>query len=230
MGTTGRRQQTAARARDARGTALLLDQHPLWLDALAALLTDAGLEVVAKATDPSDALDLLAEHEPDLFVTSLEVAGSGMDGVEFLRRASDRFPGTCGIVLSMYDDPFYVGVAASAGADAYVMKTAVPEEIASAIAEAFAETRSGRRRRKPAIETPAPRPELTPREIEILQFVARGHTNAEIARRLWVTQWTVKFHLANAYRKLGVSNRTQAARYVFSHGLASGGSELDQSA
>ena len=61
---------------------------------------------------------------------------------------------------------------------------------------------------------------MTGRELEILHLVARGHTNAEIAERLWVTKWTVKFHLANAYRKLGVSNRTQAARYVFNRGLA----------
>jgi DNA-binding CsgD family transcriptional regulator len=61
---------------------------------------------------------------------------------------------------------------------------------------------------------------LTARELEIVHLVARGYTNVQIAQRLWVTKWTVKFHLANAYRKLGVSNRTQAARYLFDHGLS----------
>ena len=64
------------------------------------------------------------------------------------------------------------------------------------------------------------RPALTARELEIVHLVARGYTNAQIAQRLWVTKWTVKFHLVNAYRKLGVSNRTQAARYLFDHGLS----------
>ena len=61
---------------------------------------------------------------------------------------------------------------------------------------------------------------LTARELEIVQLVAHGYTNAQIAERLCVTKWTVKFHLVNAYRKLGVSNRTQAARYLFEHGLS----------
>jgi DNA-binding CsgD family transcriptional regulator len=68
-------------------------------------------------------------------------------------------------------------------------------------------------------ELPPP-PALTARELEIVHLVARGYTNVQIAQRLWVTKWTVKFHLANAYRKLGVSNRTQAARYLFDHGLS----------
>ena len=68
---------------------------------------------------------------------------------------------------------------------------------------------------------------LTARELEIVQLVSRGYTNGQIAKKLWVSRSTVKFHLTNAYRKLGVSNRTQAARYLFDHGLS--GEPVDSS-
>jgi DNA-binding NarL/FixJ family response regulator len=72
--------------------------------------------------------------------------------------------------------------------------------------------------------------ELTPREIEILQLVAEGHSNSKLARMLWVTEQTVKFHLSNIYRKLGVANRTQASRFAYAHGLVPAGISPDADA
>ena len=104
---------------------------------------------------------------------------------------------------------FFEGV--PAGADAYLPKTAPAVEIADTVSSCLA---SGSKRSGCSVELEgySPPPSLTARELEIVHLVARGYTNAQIAQRLWVTKWTVKFHLANAYRKLGVSNRTQASR------------------
>ena len=185
------------------------------------MLARVNVEVVGKTTEPDAALAVIKEREPDLFVTSIELPTTGMDGLECLRRAQERVPALRGIVVSMYDDPLHFDAALAAGANGYVVKTAEPDDIAAAIRAAVDRPNGthGEQPRRPKLKAIRGGPELTPRELEILQFVAQGHTNAEIAKRLWVTQWTVKFHLANAYRKLGVSNRTEAARYMFEHGL-----------
>nr|MDQ4030143.1 response regulator transcription factor [Actinomycetota bacterium] len=129
------------------------------------------------------------------------------------------------IVLSLYDDTDHIDAALAAGAVAYVIKTAQPEDLRSAIRQAFAHSvyLPGR---PPAGAAPAPArlvpedmPDLTRRELEILRLVAEGHSNTELAKMLWVTEQTVKFHLSNVYRKLGVGNRTEASRWAQLHGL-----------
>jgi len=103
-----------------------------------------------------------------------------------------------------------------------VLKTAHPDDLTSAIRQAFEHSiyLAGVR---PTAAPPAPQlddsPGLTRRELEILQLVAEGHSNAELARMLWVTEQTVKFHLSNIYRKLDVANRTEASRWAQLHGL-----------
>jgi DNA-binding NarL/FixJ family response regulator len=115
--------------------------------------------------------------------------------------------------------------ALAAGAAAYVVKTAHPEDLASAIRQAFSHSvyLAGRPAVAPIpVPEPAPvddSPGLTRRELEILRLVAEGHSNAQLARMLWVTEQTVKFHLSNIYRKLDVANRTEASRWAQVHGL-----------
>lgn len=205
------------------GTVLLLDEHPLWLDALQALLTGVGVEVVAQVTSPEEALEIVERERPDALIASIELPTSTMDGLECLRRARERLPELRIVVMSTYEEPFYLSSAIAAGADAYLPKTAAADEIVAALRETLA-AGNGRHGnddlRARELEGAESRPSLTPRELEILRLVARGYTNTQIAERLWITNWTVKFHLVNAYRKLGVSNRTQAARYIFNHGLA----------
>jgi DNA-binding NarL/FixJ family response regulator len=199
---------------------VLLDEQPIWLVGLAAVLTARGMRVLGTATTPEKALELLDATAPAGLVASVELSGSDLDGVECLRRARERFPRLRIIALSTHNDPFHLNEAAAAGADVYVPKTAQPDEVAATIAECLANGRRARACARQLDDSSAERPGLTARELEIVHLAARGFTNAEIAERLWVTKWTVKFHLANAYRKLGVSNRTQAARYLFEHGLA----------
>jgi DNA-binding NarL/FixJ family response regulator len=201
------------------GTVVLLDEHPIWLDALERVLEDAGINVVGRTTCPETMLRLIECEGPDALVTSIELPTSPMDGVECIRRARERAPQLRIVALSTQHDAFHLASAATAGAHAYLPKTAEASELSATVLECLVSdgSRSSCARELDA----APEgPGLTGRELEILHLVARGYTNAQIAQRLWVTKWTVKFHLANAYRKLGVSNRTQAARYVFDHGIA----------
>jgi len=198
---------------------VLLDEHPIWLDALEHVLSAQGITVVGKATTPEAALELVESEKPDALVASVELPGSAMDGFECLRRARERSPELRIVAFSTHHDPFHLSAAATAGADAYLPKTADAIEIADTVRSCLA-TGSKRSGCSQELADYSPPPSLTARELEIVHLVARGYTNAQIAQRLWVTKWTVKFHLANAYRKLGVSNRTQAARYLFDHGLS----------
>ena len=212
-------------ANSAARTAILLDPHPLWLDAVADVLGRVGLEVRGTATEPDQAHELLAEHNPDLFVVELAVYAGRVDAADAFRVARERAPGVRIIALSSIADPEQISRALNAGVIAYVIKTAQPDDLASAIRQAFEHSvffpgTAG----TSAVPTVAPletADPLTKRELEILRLVAEGHTNAHMARTLWVTEQTVKFHLSNIYRKLGVANRTEAGRWAQLHGLLS---------
>jgi DNA-binding NarL/FixJ family response regulator len=210
---------------DERRSGIILDDHPLWLDALEPFLHDVGVDVLARARSPEDALALLAEHKPDLFITELRV-NARLDGAACVREALRRFPALKVIIFSAYDDSASVDEALSAGAVAFVSKSADPEDIAAAVRQVFAhsifiahqpEHAVGHRPSRQSRRLPG----LTRREGEILELVAEGYSNGRVARLLWVTDQTVKFHLSNIYRKLGVANRTEATHWALMHRLAS---------
>jgi DNA-binding NarL/FixJ family response regulator len=203
-------------------TAVLLDQHPLWLGALEKILLHAGVTPVAKATTTTDALTLLEEHRPDLFVLDVDMNGCTPDGLTCLRDALARQSSLKAVVVSASDEAERIEAALGSGAIAYVLKRAEPEDLASAVRQVF--TRSLYLASSDAFQR-MPNPEaieavgLTQREREILQLVSEGNTNGDVAKILWVTEQTVKFHLANIFRKLDVTNRTQASRWAHTHGL-----------
>jgi DNA-binding NarL/FixJ family response regulator len=205
-----------------RRTALLVDQHPLWLDTVEQVVARADVDVVAKVTSTATAEDLLSATPLDLLVTGIKMPATELDGIGLVRRARELVPDIKTIVLSMYEDGEHIEAAFQAGADAYVLKTAHPDDLTSAVRQAFTHSifLAGAR---PAPVKPPPKPAgapgLTRRELEILQLVAEGHSNAQVAGMLWVTEQTVKFHLSNIYRKLGVSNRTEASRRAQLNGL-----------
>jgi DNA-binding NarL/FixJ family response regulator len=127
-------------------------------------------------------------------------------------------------VLSAYDDTEHIDAALAAGAIAYVLKTAHPDDFAAAIRQSFEHSvfKAGTHAPPPHTETAefgGDTRGLTRRELEILRLVAEGHSNAQLAKMLWVTEQTVKFHLSNIYRKLDVSNRTEASRWAQVQGL-----------
>jgi DNA-binding NarL/FixJ family response regulator len=203
-------------------SALLVDQHPLWLDTIEPVVERAGVKVAGKATSSSAALRLLGRLEPDLLVTGITMAAGELDGVALVRAARARIPALRAIVLAASTDPAHVEAAFQAGARAYVVKTAHADDITSAVRQAFDASiyLAGGPAAPPQPVVPLTKHSaLTRRELEILQLVAEGHSNAELARMLWVTEQTVKFHLSNVYRKLGVANRTEASRWAQRAGL-----------
>lgn len=206
-------------------TAVLLDRQLMWLEAVEAVLERANVRVVGKAPDIDTAVTLVGDLKPDLFVAdALSDDASGATDFGYLRAAQDQAPGLKCVVLSSEDDMQSIEAALAAGAVAYVLKNAHPDDLASAVRQAFeqsiylAHSAPG----APVLAAPssdAAAAELTNRERQILRLVAEGHSNAQLAKMLWVTEQTVKFHLSNVYRKINVSNRTEAARWAQLNGL-----------
>ena len=210
-------------------TAVVLDQHPIWLEAVQSILERIGVDVVGTTTDADELLELVSTHHPDVLVTSIELADPDADGVDCIRLASERQASLRTIVLSAYDDAEHIDAALAAGAMAYVLKTAHPDDFAAAIRQSFEHSvfMAGSQPPVAAAETAEFAGDtrgLTRRELEILRLVAEGHSNAQLAKMLWVTEQTVKFHLSNIYRKLDVSNRTEASRWAQVQGLLPTGS------
>jgi DNA-binding NarL/FixJ family response regulator len=204
---------------------VICDAHPMWLDAVEQVLRRIGIDVVGKTTSTSEALSMVEQHQPDVLITELDAASGDLSGLALIERSRAAAPNVRPIVLSMHQDTQVIDAALVAGASAYVVKTARPEDLASAVRQAFSHSvyLAGWR---PTAPQPEPKrtaaeesPGLTRRELEILRLVAEGHSNAQLARMLWVTEQTVKFHLSNVYRKLEVANRTEASRWAQVNGL-----------
>ncbi|WP_406088987.1 response regulator [Kitasatospora purpeofusca] len=199
-----------------------------------------GIEVVGAAADGEEAVALVARHRPDVVLMDLRMPRC--DGVEATRRIRAGYPGTEVVVLTTYADDESLFPALRAGARGYLTKDAGGEEIARAIAD----VRSGAAGLSPQVQLrllerlsgaagpvpvaassgepsvlPAAEPPdgLTAREAEVLGLIAEGLSNTEIARRLYVSQATVKTHINNLFAKTGVRDRAQAVAYAFRHGI-----------
>ena len=197
-----------------RRTAVLHDRHPLWLEGLGRLMIKLGIEVVGTSTMPEAAAALVREHRPDLLVT---------DGVAFVAEARKSAPSLRTVVVSSTASTDEVDAAFAAGASAYVLKTAHPDDMVTAVRQTFEHSiyTAPTLTVAPLADAIPDSGDLTRREVEILRLVAEGRSNSQVARLLWVTEQTVKFHLSNVYRKLDVANRTEASRWAHSHGLLS---------
>ena len=209
--------------------AVVLDPHPIWLDAVEMVLARIGATVIEKTSSGHAALAAIERAQPRLLTLELDATPGEPEGLEVIRRATILAPGLRAIVLSAHQDTAHIDAALSAGAAAYVVKTAHPDDVASAVRQAFDHSVylaggprpvDGRPAATATLASEAPGG-LTRRELEILKLVAEGHSNSQLARMLWVTEQTVKFHLSNIYRKLGVSNRTEASRWAQLNGLLS---------
>ena len=186
-----------------------------------------GATIVLKTSSSSEAVAAIERSQPRLLTLELDTPPGEPDGFEVMRRASTLVPSRA-IVLSRHHDPAHIDAALAAGAAAYIVKTAHPDDVALGGSPSVRPFRlpGGRatlRRRaaRPGIAAgwPGPPGRPTRRELEILRLVAEGHSNSQLARMLWVTEQTVKFHLSNIYRKLGVANRTEASRWAQVNGL-----------
>jgi DNA-binding NarL/FixJ family response regulator len=206
-----------------RRTVVLVDPHPLWLHAVEEVMDRVPVKVVGKSTSLDEAGHLIEEHQPELLVAETSVSELDTDGLVWLTGILQRFPEVKAIVLSNSDDPADIRTALQAGAVAYVVKKAHPDDLAVAVRQAFEHSiylrSSADMGETVTAELQLDHPDLTRRELEILRLVAEGLSNSELAKMLWVTEQTVKFHLSNIYRKLDVSNRTEASRWAQLNGL-----------
>jgi DNA-binding NarL/FixJ family response regulator len=207
--------------------AVLADPHPVWLEAVAGMMTGGDIEVVAKTSPGPEALAAVAEHRPDVLVTEIVPRFGELHAPSYLRDARERSPETKIVVLGAATDSRVVHEVLVAGAEAYIVKTARAEDLLAAVRQTFdgsvymapAELLASRTRTAVEPVAAAKLEELTPREKEILRLMSEGLTNVQLARMLWLSEQTVKFHLSNIYRKLGVANRTEAGRWAQVHGL-----------
>jgi DNA-binding NarL/FixJ family response regulator len=160
----------------------------------------------------------IAEARPDVVVVDeMTWSANALARISEVRRAA---PATKIIVLTAEPDADWLGDAVRAGADAAIAKTVQPTTLGLLVREIWAGTvRHAFATRRAAAPAESSHSKLTPRELEILQLVAGGASNGLIARQLWVTEQTVKFHLSNVYRKLGVGNRTEASHVAHLDGL-----------
>jgi DNA-binding NarL/FixJ family response regulator len=197
---------------------VVVDDHQLMLEGLRLALADApGLDLVAETSEGRKVLPLVSRTQPD--VVLLDVRIPDMDGLAVLERLRRQHPDVTVVMISGTDDPAVAERSLALGASAFVLKSIDPQELPAAIREAVA---GPVRRTLGRDETPAPADaySLTPKERQVLEQVARGLSNADIGRELWLSEQTVKFHLTNIYKKLGVANRTEAARFAYRHALA----------
>jgi two-component system response regulator NreC len=206
---------------------VLADDHQVVRSGLRMLLdAERDFEVVAEAGDVESARRSVRGHQPRVLVLDLNMPGtSSLEAIPVIREES---PATQIVVLTMQREPAFAREALSAGALGYVLKEAADEELIEAVRCAAA----GSRYLNPALGAriaseppPGPPDNLSKREVDVLRLIALGHTNAEIAERLFLSVRTVETHRAHIQQKLGLSTRAELVAYVIGHGLISAGGE-----
>jgi DNA-binding NarL/FixJ family response regulator len=204
---------------------LIADDHPLLLQAMRRTLeASEGIEVVGEAHSGEELLALVARRKPHLVLLDLRMPG--VDGLECITEIKQSWPEIKTVAISAYEDRASIDAALLAGASAYIVKTVSPMDIPAVLRQASTgavyHSPSAAPLRPEEMHAPSG-PCLTPRETAILRAIAGGLTTKAISQDLWLSEHTVKFHLTNIYRKLGVSNRSAAVRYAFENDLAAGG-------
>ena len=202
----------------------IADDHKLIIDAVRdALRTADDIEVVGTTQSGADVMDLVNKHLPD--VVLLDGRMPGLDGLSCLQLVKEAHPDIRVIMLSASEDPKQIQRAFALGASAYIGKRINPQDLASSIRQVvdgavYHSALLPGEEVAPAV-APGDRAghDLTERERTMLDAISRGLSTKAISRELWISEKTVKFHLTNIYRKLGVHNRTGAMRYAIDHGL-----------
>ncbi|ABF46003.1 two component transcriptional regulator, LuxR family [Deinococcus geothermalis DSM 11300] len=202
---------------------LLVDDHAVVRQGLRLFLSlDSQIEVVGEAANGEEALAAAERLHPDVVIMDLMMPV--MDGIQATRLLRRQHPDTEVIALTSTLEEHKVNGAIDAGAMGYMLKDASSDTLADAIhAAARGEVRlhpEAARRLVRDFRTPEMRETLTPKEVIVLQLIARGYSNRDIARDQGVTEATVKTHVSRLLGKLGLESRTQAALYALRHGLA----------
>ena len=197
---------------------ILVDDHAVMRAGLANMLAERPeFEVVAEADNGESALSLQREHNPDVIL--LDVAMPGMDGLECLRRLKQQSPNAKVLMLSSSDFEQDVRHAIDLGADGYVTKTSLPSELVESIlAVGRGKTRISQEVSL-SLQSRVSNPQLTPREIEVLNLLRRGMSNPDIGLILSIKPRTAKAHVAAILVKLDAQDRAEAVARGFELGL-----------
>jgi|SRR5947209_5335242 len=200
---------------------VIADDHSVVRRGLRQLLdAEEGLEVVAEAADLDGTRRYVHGHHPDVLVLDLNMpGGSSLEMIPQLRAES---PETQIVVLTMQDEPAYAREALAGGVLGYVLKDAADAELVEAVRRAAAgdsylNPRLGAR--LAAQPAPGPPGGLSEREVEVLRMIALGHTNADVAKALYLSVRTVETHRAHIQQKLRVASRAELVQYALEHGL-----------
>jgi DNA-binding NarL/FixJ family response regulator len=197
---------------------VLADDHAMVRLGLEQLLAGAdGIEVVGSAADGAQAVAMVLELRPDVVLMDLQMPG--VDGVAATRQIVASGAESQVVVLTSFSDSERIVAALDAGAIGYLLKDTEPEELlegvrAAARGESPLNPRAARQLLTARASTPVLTVDLTPRELEVLGLVRQGLANKQIARRLGITERTVKAHLTSTFQRIGVSDRTQAALWA----------------
>jgi DNA-binding NarL/FixJ family response regulator len=200
---------------------LIADDHAVVRTGLTQLLAgNDGVELVGSAKDGEEAVELCGATRPDVVLMDLEMPV--LDGIEATRRIKAEHPGVAVVVLTSFSDRARILSALDAGAIGYLLKDVEPDELARAIqAAATGDAPLDPRAARALLvsRTTPPASVLSEREREVLLLVAEGLPNKLIARRLSISEKTVKAHLTSVFRQIGVTDRTQAALWAVEQGL-----------
>lgn len=197
---------------------MLVDDHPAFRKGLAALIkTEPDLEVIAETGDGNEAITFYRRHRPDVVLMDLRLPGMG--GVEATIAIRKEFPEARVIVLTTFDMDEDIFRAMDSGAKSYLLKDTPEEELTSTIRDVHAGQEKLAPKLAERLAQRQKRPELSQREMEVLQLLVRGRSNKEIGSTLFITEDTVKAHLKTLFVKLGVQDRTDAAITAIRQGI-----------
>ena len=210
---------------------IICDDQAIIRDGLEMLLNlERDIEVLGQAQDGAEAVELVKEGTPDLVLMDLKMPG--MNGIEATRQIRANYPGVKVLVLTTYDDDEWVFDAIRAGASGYLLKDTPRQEVVKAIkgtvaGKSFVDPAIAGKFLNQVVEKQSQpssliTDKLTGREVDILRLLARGLNNADIAKRLHLSEGTVRNHVSAIFAKLDVSDRTQAAVIAIQHGLGNG--------
>jgi two-component system response regulator NreC len=206
-----------------RVTLVLADDHAVVRSGLRLLLEgEPGHQVVAEAATAEDALRYARAHRPSVLVLDLNMPGR--PSLEVIPEIRDAVPETAIVVLTMQEDPAFAREALRAGALGYVLKEAADEELLQAVrlaaeGETYLNPRLGARLAAQPAAPAGPPDDLTEREVEVLRLIALGHTNTEIAGRLYLSVRTIESHRAHIQQKIRRTTRAELVQYALEHGF-----------
>jgi DNA-binding NarL/FixJ family response regulator len=197
---------------------LVADDHPVVRNGLAGVIAQQPeLELVAEAANGRQALERFREYRPDVVLMDLRMPE--MDGVAAIEAIRSEFPDARILALTSYDGDVDIHRALKAGARGYLLKDMLLTDVLNAIRAVHRGARVIPNAVAAKLAEFTPRTDLTEREVEVLQLVARGLSNRDVSRVIGRTEETVKVHLKNIFAKLGVADRTEAVTLAYSRGI-----------